>query len=95
MLPNKSVFIMRDDTEAVGDGLRGPLPFPGKCFVEKVHDRLGELPEIWTEPVVRHIPVHDAPQSLNRVQMGVVGRQEMQPDAAVRPCRERFGFFAW
>ena len=85
---------MRDDPEVVGDGLCGPLPFPGKRCVEKVHDRLGELPEIRTAPVVRHIPVHDASQSLNRVQMGGVGRQEVQPDAAVRPCRERFGFLA-
>ena len=41
-----SIGVVRDDPEVVGDGLCGPLPFPGKRFVEKVHDCLGELPVV-------------------------------------------------
>ena len=73
MLSNKSLFIMCDDPEAIGDGLRGPLPVPGKRFVEKVHDRLNELPEIRTAPVVRHMTVHDAQQLPGGVEMGAWG----------------------
>jgi len=82
---------MGDHAEAVGDGFGDGLPFPWQGPVEKVEDRLGELPQVGVEPVTPHVAVHDAPQPLGRVQVGGVGRQETRPDAAVGPLREGHG----
>ena len=54
-----------------------------KCFVAERVNRLGELPEVTMEAVMRHMPVHDAPKTLDWVQMGCIGRQIVQLEAAV------------
>ena len=80
---------MGDDPEVVGDGFRDRLPFVGQRFVEECEDRFGELAEVRMEAVVRHVAVHDAPQTLDGVQVRRIGWQEVQPDAAPRPLQER------
>ena len=52
---------MCDDTKVVGNGVSDCFPFPGQGLVEEPEDGLGELSEIGIKPVVRHMPVHDAP----------------------------------
>ncbi len=61
LLPNYSVLIVCDDTKVVGNGVSDCFPFPGQGLVEEPEDGLGELSEIGIKPVVRHVPVHDAP----------------------------------
>ncbi len=61
LLPNYSVLIVCDDTKVVGNGVSDCFPFPGQGLVEEPEDGLGELSEIGIKPVVRHMPVHDAP----------------------------------
>ena len=61
LLPNCSVLIVCDDTKVVGNGVSDCFPFPGQGLVEEPEDGLGELSEIGIKPVVRHMPVHDAP----------------------------------
>ncbi len=94
-LSDHAVSVMGDDPEAVRDGFRDGLPLTGKGFVEKAENRLGELPQIRVEPVTPHVAVHDPPQALDRGRLGRVGREEVQPDAALRSLQERFGAFAW
>ena len=60
-VPNYSVLIVCDDTKVVGNGVSDCFPFPGQGLVEEPEDGLGELSEIGIKPVVRHMPVHDAP----------------------------------
>ncbi len=67
---------MGDHPEAVGDGFRDGLPFPWKCLVGKVEDRLGEPAQIRVEPVTPHVAVHDPPQAPGGVQVRGVGRRE-------------------
>ena len=61
LLPNYSVLIVCDDTKVVGNGVSDCFPFPGQGLVEEPEDGRGELSEIGIKPVVRHMPVHDAP----------------------------------
>ena len=69
---------MGDDTEVVGNSCAERFPHLREGFIEERVYRLGELPEVTMEAVVRHVPVHDTPQTLDRVQMRCVGREEME-----------------
>jgi len=85
-----AVSVMGDHAEAVGDGFRDGLPLPWQGPVEKPEDGLGELPQVGMEPVAPHVAAHDAPQTLDGVRVGRVGRRQTRPDAAVGPLREGF-----
>ena len=56
--------------EAVRDGIRERLPFPGKGLVEEPEDGPGELARVRVEPVTPHVAVHDAPRTPDRVGCG-------------------------
>ena len=69
------VFVMGDDTEVISDRCAELLSHLREGFIEEGVNRLGELPEVTMKAVVRHISEHDAPETLDRVQMRRIGRQ--------------------
>ena len=75
---------MRDDAKIIGDGIAPRAPLFRQHFSEEPVDCLGELGESRVEFVVRDLAVHDAPQSLDGVEMRRVGGEEVQLDPALR-----------
>ena len=65
---------MCDDAEVVGDDCAELLPHVRKGIIKERIDRLGEFLKVEVEAVVRHVSVHDAPQTLGHVQLRRVGR---------------------
>ena len=54
-----------DDTEVVGDRVAERNPIFGNLVAREVERRIGELPACGVTSVVRDMPVHEAPQSLD------------------------------
>ena len=54
------------------------LPFFGNCLVEEGQDRRAELVEGFVVSVVGRVLMHEAPASLDRIEVGTIGRDEVQ-----------------
>ena len=70
------------------------MPFVRQGFAKKPQNSLSELIECGVMAIVGHAFVHDAPETLNRVEMWGVGRQEMQLHTTLRagqPWLQYFG----
>ena len=65
---------MGDDVEIVGYRIAEPLTHLLIGFVKECFHRFEEPSEVTMEVVVRHLPVHDAPETLGRIQMRRIGR---------------------
>ena len=63
------MFVVGDDAEVVCDRFGGLFAYSRECLVEKPVHGLGEPSKVQMEAVVRHRPVHQAPQPLDRVQV--------------------------
>ena len=70
--------VMGYNPEIVGEGFHNRLPFLGQVLVAEDEMRPGDLAEPCKETVVRHMAVHDAPQSLAWIRVGCAG-QGLQP----------------
>ena len=55
---------MFDDTAFVGDHFAAHHSYAREVLVENHFDRLGELPEVKGEAVVRQVPARDIPGAL-------------------------------
>jgi len=71
------------------------LWLPGQGFVEKVENRLGELTQVRTEPVVRHVAVHHAPQSRDGVEVRGVRRRGTRTRRSGRSKKGFSTFASW
>src|SRR5665811_1739030 len=71
-----------DDTEIVGDRIAEVRPVPWNFFTQEPKRCIGELGARSVAFVVRDVSVHEAPQSLDRIEMRAIGRDEMQLDPA-------------
>src|ERR1700727_3846210 len=76
-----------DDAEVVGDLIAVDMPIPRHLLAQKSQYRAFEILEPIVAFVVSAMPVHQSPQSFDRVQMWAVGRDEVQPNPASRPCQ--------
>ena len=54
------------------------LPFLGNCLVEKGEDRRAELVEGFVVSIVGRVLMHEAPASLDRIEVRTIGRDEVQ-----------------
>jgi hypothetical protein len=61
------------------------LPFLGNCLVEEGQDRRAELVEGFVVSVVGRALMHEAPASLDRIEVGTIGRDEVQHALATLP----------
>ena len=75
------------DFEVIGDGVAPCRPLLWQSSAEEIEESLDEEREARMERVVRHFPVHDAPEPLDRAWMRRMGGQEDELDAAVRSLR--------
>src|SRR6202451_2922505 len=82
--PHNPKFLWVNDAEIVGDRITEVRPVPGNFFTQKTKRRISELGACCVAFVVRDVSVHEAPQSLDRIQMRAIGRNEMQLDPAPR-----------
>ena len=57
-------------------------------LAQECQDGIGKLFLCWVVSVVSDTPVHDFPQSLNRIEMRATGRQSDQIYATVGSCEE-------
>src|ERR1700681_4817881 len=74
-----------DDAEVVGDRITHCRPIARNVFAQEAERRIGELGDGCVAFVVGDVSVHDAPESLDRIEMWAVAWSEMQPDAATWP----------
>lgn len=65
-----------DDPEIVGDLVAIVAPFPGNLDAQKIQDRLTERREGGMAPIMCDVPVHQPPQSFDRIEMRAVRRNE-------------------
>ena len=54
------------------------LPFLGNCLIEKGQDRRAEFVEGFVVSIVGRVLMHEAPTSLDRIEVRTVGRDEVQ-----------------
>ena len=92
MLLKSIVLVMGDDTDVISDRCAELLSHLLEGFIEERVNRLGKLPEVTMKAVVRHMSVHDAPETLNRVQMRSIGRQEVRLKTVFRAFQLRFQY---
>ena len=88
------VLLVREDAEVVGDGTAEFEPFVWQCFPEETQNGFCELIERGVMAIVGHAFVHDAPETLDRVEMRCVGWQKMQFHSALwigQPWLQYFG----
>jgi hypothetical protein len=75
--PHNPKFLWVDDVEIVGDRITEARPVLGNFFAQKTERRISELGACCVAFVVRDVSVHEAPQTLDRIQMRAIGRNEM------------------
>ena len=54
------------------------LPFFGNCLVEEGEDRCAELVEGFVVSIMGRVLMHEAPVSLDRIEVWTIGRDEVQ-----------------
>src|SRR3974390_1400619 len=68
----------RDDAEVVSDSVAEELPIFRYCRSEELQDGSPEFPEGRVVPVVGDVAMHHAPTSLNRIEVGAIGWDEVE-----------------
>jgi len=71
-----------DHAKIVRDSVAEMFPAPGHGVPEEFEDLAAELGEGLVIPVVGDVFVHQAPQPLDGIEMGTIGRKEVQHDLA-------------
>lgn len=66
------------DAEVVVDSVPEMVPFFGDCLVEEGEDRRAELVEGFVVSIVGCVLMHEAPASLDRIEVRTIGRDEVQ-----------------